>query len=74
MENQGPQLLVAQFLVRESQQRLPKRQREEPRRERDAVAGPRPARPNRFRLAIASALVFVGQHLAGISGGNPGAT
>jgi hypothetical protein len=74
MENHAPQLLVAQTLVRGSQQRRSERQREEQLREPHAVAAPHPAWPGRFRLAIGNALAFVGQRLAGGAASDPRAT
>ncbi len=74
MENQGPQLIVAQILVRESQQLFREEQSEEHRQEREAAAGSRPAPRNRTRLAISGALVFVAQRLAGDSECNPQTT
>lgn len=69
MENQGPQLLVAQILVRESQHQF----REEQMREH--LHGPErtlPTRNDRLRMVIAGALVRLGERLDGTSTGGGG--
>ena len=69
MERHAPQLIVAQILVRESQQRF----REEQMREH--LHGPDrtlPTRNDRLRMVIAGALIRLGERLDGTSTGGDG--
>jgi hypothetical protein len=68
MDMHTPHLIVAQILVRESQQRHPEEQI------RDHLRGPEGAHPtwtDQVRLAIGGALVTAGKRLAGMPPSSP---